>query len=336
MKKDKKKIARIIATWLVTTVMLSVFILDTVVLVLDNRYVSQVTITDEDFSGKYGDDKIHFLNTANSDCMLIESNGHFALVDSGEGNENPRKDPGYKGYRDEVINYIRKVAANEDGNVHLDFILATHMHYDHAGNFTEIIKRNDFFINTAYIKQYDSSSAIKLDRENWGNGEMYKNIIAELNKKHIPINQNLPDEPFTFGDFTIQFINAVTPEEIDIDDENANSVGVKITKGNKTAFFAADFTSGTGLEDYYADSIGDVDLLKIGHHGYFGSSSKDFLKVLKPEIAVCTNQIGKVYPNVKWNITMVAKAPLFSTAHRNGIIATFNDKNEIILTQNIM
>ena len=113
-------------------------------------------------------------------------------------------------------------------------------------------------------------------------------------------------------------------------------MGVKITKGNKTAFLAADFTSGTGLEDYYADSIGDVDLLKIGHHGYFGSSSKDFLEVLKPEIAVCTNQIGKVYPNVKWNITMVAKAPLFSTAHRNGIIATFNDKNEIILTQNIM
>lgn len=336
MKRDKKKIARIIATWLVTTVMLSVFILDTVVLVLDNRYVSQVTITDEDFSGKYGDDKIHFLNTANSDCMLIESNGHFALVDSGEGNENPRKDPGYKGYRDEVINYIRKVAANEDGNVHLDFILATHMHYDHAGNFTEIIKCDDFFIDTAYIKQYDSSSTLKLDRKNWGNGEMYKSIIAELNKKHIPINQNLPDEPFTFGDFKIQFINAVTPEEIDADDENANSVGVKITKDNKTAFLAADFTSGTGLEDYYADSIGDVDLLKIGHHGYFGSSSKDFLEALKPEIAVCTNQIGKVYPNVKWNITMVAKAPLFSTAHRNGIIATFNDKNEIILTQNIM
>ena len=64
MKKDKKKIARIIATWLVTGVMLSVFILDTVVLVLDNRYVSQVTITDENFSGKYGDDKIHFLNTS--------------------------------------------------------------------------------------------------------------------------------------------------------------------------------------------------------------------------------------------------------------------------------
>ena len=111
---------------------------------------------------------------------------------------------------------------------------------------------------------------------------------------------------------------------------------MKVIKGEKSAFLAADFTDGTGLEDIFADSIGDIDLLKIGHHGYYGSSSADFLRVLKPETAICTNQIGKIYPNVKWNLTMVAKVPVFSTAHRNGIIATFTDNNEIILTQNIM
>ena len=65
-------------------------------------------------------------------------------------------------------------------------------------------------------------------------------------------------------------------------------------------------------------------------------SSKDFLKILRPEITIVTNYIGKIYPNVKWNLTMVAKAPTFSTAHRNGIIATFTDNNEIVITQNIM
>ncbi len=336
MKKDKKKIARIIATWLVTGVMLSVFILDTVVLILDNTYVSKITVTDEDFSNKNGDDKIHFLNTANSDCILIESNGRFALVDSGEGNENPRKDPGYKGYREEVISYIKKVCSDESGKVTLDFILATHMHYDHAGNFTHIINHEDITIDKAFIKKYDISSVSSMDKENWGNGEMYENIIKALKNKNIPIIQDIPSESFIFGDFTIQFFNGKTPEEIEVENENANSIGVKVTKGEKSAFLAADITSDTGLEEYYAEKIGDINLLKIGHHGYFGSSSKDFLKVLKPEICICTNQIGKVYPNVKWNVTMVAKAPLFSTAHRNGIIATFTDKNDIILTQNIM
>ncbi len=336
MKKDKKKIARIIATWLVTGVMLSVFILDTVVLILDNKYVSQIAVTDEDFSGKNSDDRIHFLNTANSDCILIESNGHFALVDSGEGNENPRKDPGYKGYRDEVISYIKKVASDENGKVTLDFILATHMHYDHAGNFTDIINDENITINRAFIKEYDTSSVSAMDKKNWGNGEMYESIINALTENKVPIIQNIPDESFVFGDFTVQFFNGKTPEEFVVENENANSIGVKITKDEKSAFLGADITADTGLEEYYAERIGDIDLLKIGHHGYYGSSSKSFLKVLKPEICVCTNQIGKVYPNVKWNITMYAKAPLFSTAHRNGIIANFTDTNNIVLTQNIM
>ena len=161
-------------------------------------------------------------------------------------------------------------------------------------------------------------------------------VIKKLNLNSIVLIEDLPDWEFSFGDFKLQFINTVTPEELNGNGENANSVGVIVTKGEKRAFLSADFTKTSGLEELYGEKIGDVDLLKIGHHGYFGSSSKDFLEVLKPEIAVCTNQIGKVYPNVKWNITMVAKAPLFSTSHRNGIIATFNDKNEIILTQNIM
>lgn len=336
MKKDKKKIARVIATWVVTGVMLSIFILDTVVLALDNKYTSAITITHEDFSDKYGDDKIHFLNTANSDCILLESNGKFALVDSGEGNENPRKDPGYKGYRDEVLSYIKKVAANEKGSVELEFILATHMHYDHAGNFTSIINDKDITINKAFIKEYDTSSVSAMDKKNWGNGEMYESIISSLKGKNIPIIQNIPEQVFLFGDFSIQLFNGETPEEIIVKNENANSIGVKITKGSKSAFLAADITDDTGLEEIYAEKIGDIDLLKIGHHGYYGSSSKDFLKVLKPEVCVCTNQIGKVYPNVKWNITMYAKAPLLSTAHRNGIIASFTDTNEIKLTQNIM
>ena len=130
-------------------------------------------------------------------------------------------------------------------------------------------------------------------------------------------------------------MSTTTPDEIKIGGDNDKSIGVIIKKGEDSAFLAADFTNSNGVEDYYADEIGDIDLLKMGHHGYFGSSSPDFLKTLKPEIAICTNYIGKIYPNVKWNMTMVAKAPIFSTVHRNGIIATFTG-NGITLTENIM
>lgn len=334
--KDKKKLARVIATWLVTAVMASVFILDIIVVALSNAYASQVNIATETFTLQNGDDRIHFLNTANSDCIIIESNGHFALVDSGEGNNNPRRKTDYKGYEEEVLSYIKKICSDESGTAHLDFIVATHMHYDHSGNFEPIIKDPNISIGKAFIKEYDGSGATKMDTEGWGNLDTYQKIIDALNERSIQIISDIPDEIFAFGDFTLDFINAVTPDEFKNAGENANSIGIKLTKGEKTAFLAADFTNDSGFEMTCAEDIGDIDLLKIGHHGYFGSSSQGFLKALKPEIAICTNYLGKIYPNVKWNLTMVAKVPVFSTAHRNGIIATFTDSNEILLTENIM
>ena len=336
MIKDKKKLARVIATWVVTSVMLSVFILDIVVVALGNSYSNSISIEKENFDNKNGDDKIHFLNTANSDCIIIESNGKFALVDSGEGNNNPRRKTEYKGYEKEVIDYIKKVASDEDGNVRFEFALGTHIHYDHVGNFEAIFNDKSITSDKVFLKVFNSKVATETEAIGWGNEETYKKILSILERRSIPVISDLPDEEFYFGDFTLKFINTVTPEEVHGKGENASSVGVIVKKGDKAAFLAADFTGDSGLEKIYGNDIGDVDLLKIGHHGYFGSSSASFLKIVKPEIAICTNKIGKIYPNVKWNLTMVAKAPVFSTEHRNGIIAYFTDNNEIILTSDIM
>ena len=155
-----------------------------------------------------------------------------------------------------------------------------------------------------------------------------------LNAKGVSIINIIPEQ-MVFGDFKLEFYNRITPAELEGEGENASSIGIKVTKGEKTAFLAADFTKSCGLEQLYGDKIGDIDLLKAGHHGYFGSSSADFLKKLSPEIIIVTNQLGKVYPNVKWNFTMVAKAPFYATYDHNGIIATFTDNNEILLTDNI-
>ena len=334
--KDKKKTARVIATFIISFVMFSVFILDIVTLLLCNKYEKNYNFTVETFDYKTGDDRIHFLNTGNSDCIIIESNGKFALIDSGEGDNNPRKTTAYEGYRDEVLSYIKKVAKSKSGEVYLDFILGTHNHYDHIGNFSDIINDKDIKIGRAYFKKYNTEIATELEQDGWDNVTTYNDIIKSIEEKDIVLIENLPDWEFSFGDFRLHFINTETPEELKGNGENANSVGVIVTKGNKKAFLAADFTKSSGLEQMYGEEIGDVDLLKLGHHGYYGSSSQSFLKLLKPEIAICTNFLGKIYPNVKWNLTMVAKVPIYATANKNGIIATFTDDNEIILTEKAM
>lgn len=331
MNKNK---AKKIATWIIVPLMAAIFILDIITVALSNRYAAEFTVNEETFTLENGDDRIHFLNTANSDSILVESNGRFFLVDAGEGNDNPRRKTDYKGYEKEVIDYIKKVAV-VDGEVRLDFILGTHCHYDHIGSFEALINDLDISIGKAYFKQFNEKVAKDYETESWKIDATYAAVISSLEARGIEVVSELPDEEFSFGDFTVQFYNTVTPQELYGEGENASSVGVKLTKNGKTAFLAADITASTGLEDLLAEKIGDIDLLKIGHHGYYGSSSAGFLRILKPEIAIVTNQLGKIYPNVKWNLTMVAKVPVYATYDNNGVIATFTDESSIVLTNNI-
>lgn len=332
MKKNK---AKKIATWIIVPLMAAIFILDIATVAIGNKYCRRFTVTKETFDLENGDDRIHFLNTANSDAILLESNGKFALVDAGEGNNNPRRKTAYKGYEKEVVDYIKKAASDINGNVNLEFILGTHCHYDHIGSYHAVITDGDIKIKKAYFKKFDPRITKEYEIERWKIDEVYSEIIDDLKSLGVPVISDLPDEEFVFGDFTLQFFNTENSEEFYGEGENAASIGVKVSKGNKSAFLAADITKSTGLEAVIAPQVGDIDLLKVGHHGYFGSSSKAFLSVLKPEIAIVTNQLGKVYPNVKWNLTMSAKVPFYATYDNNGIIATFTDDGQIILTNNI-
>ncbi len=330
----KKRNVKKIITWIIVPLMIAIFLLDIVTVVLCNRYARRFAFEQENFTLSSGNDRIHFINTKNSDAILLESDGKFALIDSGEGDNNPRRETEYEGYEQEIIAYLKKVAKDSNGKVNLEFILGTHCHYDHIGAFEAIISDPDILIGKAYFKEFDKDIAKDYEIKRWLINETYNQIINALTVRNIDVFSDIP-EIMHLGEFRLDLYNTVTPKELAGEGENASSIGIKVTKGEKTAFLAADFTKSCGLEQLYGDKIGDIDLLKAGHHGYFGSSSSAFLKKLTPELIVVTNQLGKVYPNVKWNFTMVAKAPFYSTYDRDGIIATFTDSNEIVLTENI-
>ncbi len=324
-----------IATWVMMFIMISVFVLDIISVAYANHLEKRYTITDETFAVSAGADRIHFLNTGASDAILIESNGHFALIDSGEGDNNPRRKIAYRGYEKDVILYLKETTGDKNGKVHLDFILGTHCHYDHIGAFEAIIRDEDITIDRAYFKEYNYELVREYESGGWANDKTYREVLQALAERSVPVVSDLPEEAFAFGDFTLQLFNTVTPEQLIGHGENASCVGVKVTKGDLSAFLAADITSTTGLEPIIAAEVGEVTLLKAGHHGYFGSSSMEFLGSLKPKIVIVTNQLGKIYPNVKWNLTMYARVPTYATVNCNGIIADLTDSKEMKLTQNI-
>lgn len=328
----KSSKAKKIATWIVVPLMAAIFILDIITVALCNHYCERYPMEKEDFSKEAGDDRIHFLNTGNSDAILLESNGHYALVDSGEGNRNPRRKTAYQGYEQQTVDYILKVAADENGVAHLDFVLGTHGHYDHIGAFPAILHNSRIQVDKAFFKGIDSAYFSGLEK-NWGMEKTYSEILDCLSARGL--TPTLPPEQMTFGDFELYFCNLVNDPALVAEGENAESIGIKVVKGNKSAFLAADITRSSGTEQKFADWVGDVDLLKAGHHGYYGSSSMAFLRKVKPDVVIVPNQLGKVYPNVKWNFTMVAHCPFFATYDNDGIIATFTDNGELLLTNHI-
>ena len=96
------------------------------------------------------DCKIHFITLSdNSDAILLECNGQFGMVDSGEDSDYPRGDnPIYplragitigNGSEKKVISYMHSVGVTPDN---FEFYIGTHAHSDHIGSADEVI--NEF------------------------------------------------------------------------------------------------------------------------------------------------------------------------------------------------
>lgn len=277
-----------------------------------------------------GADRIHFLSTGSSDCILIESNGFFALVDSGEDSDYPADKPSLRltGYEEEVYDYLSRYAARPDGTIALEFIVGTHSHSDHIGGFDELISAPDVTVGRAYLKKYDETKIIDMERRRWDNTEVYTQMLEALNERGIPVISDISEQDFTLGDFTLRFFNTVDPESDSKVGENDNSLGLRVSKAGRSVFLAGDIDNKTGDEDRLAGLIGKVDVLKPGHHGYISSSSRGFIDALDPDIVIITNRFSKA---VKLGMPCMlrylyrAGAAVYTSADNGGVVLGIED-----------
>lgn len=128
-----------------------------------------------------GDVRIHIMPFRYSDAIIIECDGHFGIVDSGEDSNSPDgSDPRYPvrpnttigdGHEDEVIAYMESIGVTEEN---LDFYIGTHAHSDHIASAPDIIKR--FHPKTIYLAVYDDS-LITNSGNLWDNQYVYDRFV---------------------------------------------------------------------------------------------------------------------------------------------------------------
>ena len=279
----------------------------------------------------FSDDRIHFLNTDNSDAILLESDGRFAMVDAGEDTDNPRGLPGLNlpGFEERVLAYLKAHAADADGKVHLDFIVGTHAHSDHLGGFDTILADPDVSVGRAYLKVYDSSVINEEEVREWDNQEVYDQTVAALEAKNVPIISEPDNTPFMLGNCRITLLNTEDPVPIGKVGENDQSLGVLVETNGTRVFLAGDMDDLTGDETRLAPQIGKVDLLKVGHHGCEGSSTPAFLQTLMPKICVFTT--GEYSHNVlsRERIRDICNAKMYFTARDGGVLALLGENGDV-------
>ncbi len=270
---------------------------------------------------------IHFLNTGSSDCIIVESNGHFAMVDAGEDSDYPANKPhlNYPGYEEEVCNYLLKNCASSDGTVTLDFVVGTHAHSDHIGGFDTVINHPKINVKKAYLKPYNEKDIFIYERLSWDNTEVYEQMKNALIKNNVEIVEDFDELKTTLGDFMVTFYNGKYKKRLVKYGENVNSVVTLFECNGFRCLLAGDLNNKDFDEYRLAEKIGKVDILKVGHHGYPFSSSRKWLKTLSPKYSVVCNFEKKIYPHIKHRLVDEIGTKLFCTADLNGVKFDFDN-----------
>lgn len=270
---------------------------------------------------------IHFLNTGSSDCIIIESNGHFAMVDAGEDSDYPANKPhlNYPGYEEEVCDYLLKNCASADGTVTLDFVVGTHAHSDHIGGFDTVINHPKINVKKAYLKPYNEKDIFIYERLSWDNTEVYEQMKNALIENDVEIVEDFDELKTTLGDFKVTFYNGKYKKRLVKYGENVNSVVTLLECNGFRSLLAGDLNNKDFDEHRLAGKIGKVDILKVGHHGYPFSSSRKWLKTLSPKYSVVCNFEKKIYPHIKHRLVDEIGTKLFCTADLNGVKFDFDN-----------
>lgn len=201
--------------------------------------------------------KVTFFDVGKGDAILIETQGHTMMIDSGY-------DDTYKVIKDYLTGYkIQK----------LDYLVITHFDKDHVGGADRIIK--DFEVGEILQPAYQS------------NAGQYLEYCVVLEEKEIqPV---LVTDSMKFALDGAEFYVYPPQEESYKEEDNDFSLVISMTYGEKSFLFAGD------SEEVRLDELLDQgefelshDVLKVPHHGKKEDNSEDFFKAVTPKIAVVT------------------------------------------------
>lgn len=193
---------------------------------------------------------VHFIDVGQADCTLFKCGDIDILIDAGDTGD---------GWL--VTSYLTRLGVDD-----LELVIATHPHADHIGGMSSVL--NNFSVEQI-----------------WTNGVFYNTSVAkalnqQIEKQNLNLRHPAVGEVHTFGDLQLTVLG---PVRLDYDDINNTSIVVMVQFGEKRFLMTGDMESVAEAELLEAKTDLKADVLKVGHHGSYSSSSNAFLEAVDAE-----------------------------------------------------
>ena len=224
---------------------------------------------------------IYYLDVGQGDSILVVTPhlNKTILIDTGgivSFNENYKSNI----VKNKTIPFFRRIGINR-----VDYLFLTHGDYDHAGEASELL--SNFCVKKVFI--------------NKGN---INNIEKKINNKEV----------LTLKNFVIDNIKVNSLNNNVFNNENDDSTILLFNIYDYKFLFMGDASIKT--EEYLLNNyiLPNVDILKVGHHGSYTSTSTDFINVIKPKYSVISVGENNMYkhPN-KSVLDILDNTKLFRT-----------------------
>lgn len=208
--------------------------------------------------------EVHFINVGQGDSTYIElADGTDILIDGGESK-----------YGTTVVNYLK----NLEKNIDLEYVIATHPDSDHVGGLQEVFKQLN-------VKNFYYPTDAPHNTQTWNN------VLNLAKAEGCKVLDAKSGTTLNIGGAVLKFVHPAT----DYKDNNEDSVVTLLDYNNTEVLLTGDAESTTENDMVNKNLVGDVDVLKVAHHGSNTSTTQAFLNRVKPEhsvISVGVNSYG--------------------------------------------
>lgn len=213
--------------------------------------------------------RVHFIDIGDGLCVLVESNGKFALIDTGKLGTAINKGS---------LEYIKSLGVED-----IDYFIITHHHSDHNGECERFL--NNFNVKNVYTRQPDWSKMPAVETQ-WQTKVYFDRFYNKL--KSQGKNFITPTERQTLwmsDECALEIFNTNFNNYAEYNDL---SFGVLVRVGSRRLFIAGDISY--NAEASLRGRVGKVDYLCGGHHAYNTSNSDAWLDELSPTTCIFTSE----------------------------------------------